>query len=342
VGLEWRDARSAGSTDDTGWGRDDAAYLCEYDPDTCVGLGPNRERIAKPIAANRFWVNFDEGSWFHASHVRLEEDDPISLSILRDVTGAAELMPKVDDAIANLAPLSLHAKDHVSIYALDCELNRTASGVPADRLRLKEGIDKALESWTNRVKDKGAAPCRNPIHLWGAMTVISEQLFRLPGRRVILAVTDGNDKGSVNPWNALRLYDQESGIAVFGVMPVPCGAGSVFLERASRENPFQSLCELSGGIVQMTKKSGLELTLNRFMTMVRERYIVEFPRPAKFSAGEYGMAVKIDKGNHFFIRPVGISVPVPDAKVQSDPTTVPDDPSLAPEIGNRHVLTKPN
>ena len=37
VGLEWRDARSAGSTDGAGWGRDDAACLYEYDPDTRVG-----------------------------------------------------------------------------------------------------------------------------------------------------------------------------------------------------------------------------------------------------------------------------------------------------------------
>jgi hypothetical protein len=158
-------------------------------------LGPHRERIAKPIAANRFWVNFDEGPWFHATHVRLEEDDPISLSILLDTTGAAELTPKIDDAIANLAPLSLHAKDHVSIYALGCELTRTASDVPADHLQLKAQVDKALEKWTNRRNDNAAPPCRKPVHLWDAMSFISQEMYKLPGRRVILAVTDGTDKG---------------------------------------------------------------------------------------------------------------------------------------------------
>ncbi|HEY6414037.1 MAG TPA: hypothetical protein VIX42_10135 [Edaphobacter sp.] len=305
-------------------------------------LGADRERIAKPIPASRFWVNFNDGPWFHATHVRLEEDDPISLSIVLDATGGAGLMPKIDDAIANLAPLSLHAKDHVSIYALDCELTRAANDVPADHLQLKDEVDRALESWTNRSMDKHAAPCRNPVHLWDAMAFISQQLYKLPGRRVILAVTDGNDKGSVNSWNGLRLYDQQAGIAVFGVVPIPRDFGSAYLERWSRENPFQALCELSGGIVVMTKENKLEQTLNRFMTMVRGRYIVEFPRPANSSAGEYGMAVKIDKSNDLFIRAAGISFPVPDAAVRADPTTVPSDPSRAPEIGKRRVLTTPN
>jgi hypothetical protein len=35
--------------------------------------------------------------------------------------------------------------------------------------------------------------------------------------------------------------------------------------------------------------------------------------------GEYGMLVKIDKGDGFFVRSAGISVPLPDAEVKDDP-----------------------
>jgi hypothetical protein len=84
-------------------------------------LGPNRERLKTPIAEKRFSVRIDSGPWFRATHVRREGDDPISLSILLDVSGdASKLMPKISDVIAGLAPLSLHPKDHVSIYVLDC------------------------------------------------------------------------------------------------------------------------------------------------------------------------------------------------------------------------------
>jgi len=49
-------------------------------------LGPNRERLTKPIAENRFSVSIDSGPKFRATHVRLEGDDAISLSILLDVS----------------------------------------------------------------------------------------------------------------------------------------------------------------------------------------------------------------------------------------------------------------
>jgi hypothetical protein len=42
----------------------------------------------KPVAANRFSVSLDGGPQFRATYVRLERDDPISLSILIDVSAA--------------------------------------------------------------------------------------------------------------------------------------------------------------------------------------------------------------------------------------------------------------
>ena len=58
-------------------------------------LRPDRDHIPKPIDADRFSVSLDAGPWFPATHVRREGDDPISLSILLDVTGdGGLLMPK--------------------------------------------------------------------------------------------------------------------------------------------------------------------------------------------------------------------------------------------------------
>ncbi|HMH14466.1 MAG TPA: hypothetical protein VK578_15305 [Edaphobacter sp.] len=50
-----------------------------------VVVGPHGEQIKKPIEEKRFSVSIDSGPWFRATHVRLEGDDPISLSILLDV-----------------------------------------------------------------------------------------------------------------------------------------------------------------------------------------------------------------------------------------------------------------
>src|ERR1700736_1283443 len=78
-------------------------------------LAMNNDLIGKTIAESRFSVSIDSGRWFRATHVRQEGDDPISLSILLDVSGdAADLMPKMEDALGKLASLSLHSRDRVS------------------------------------------------------------------------------------------------------------------------------------------------------------------------------------------------------------------------------------
>jgi hypothetical protein len=301
-------------------------------------LGPHHERLKTPIAESLFSVSIDNGPWFRATHVRMEGDDPISLSILLDVSGGgAELMPKMADAIAALAPLSLHPKDHVSIYALDCSLVQSLNDVPAESGKLKVGVDKALESWMVRKRNNHGSNCRQSLHLWDALAYISSELYKLPGRRVILAVSQGEDEGSVHSWNELRTYAQATGVAVFGLTNFPLAAlGNMWRS----ENPFHSLCELSGGLMFWTGTNSPQEQLKPFVTMVRERYIVEFPRPANSTSGAHSMEVKVAKSNDF-IRSSGISVPIPDAAVLADPTTVPSDPTLTPELGTRKIMEKP-
>jgi hypothetical protein len=80
--------------------------------------------------------------------------------------------------------------------------------------------------------------------------------------------------------------------------------------------------------------------LKRFTTLLRERYIVEFPRPFKSEGGEHSLVVTIDKSDAF-IRSAGITVPIADPAVLADPMTVPSDPSRTPEYGKRRILTAP-
>ncbi len=275
---------------------------------------------------------------------RQEGDDPISLSIMLDVSGdAAELMPTMGDAIANLAPLSLHPEDHVSIYVVDCSLIRAGYDMPAERGELKVAVDHALQSWTVRRQNKRQPGCQQSMHLWDAVASVANGLHKVPGRRVILVVSDGVDRGSKSAWRDVVLYAQTMGIAIFGMTntPQPFIGRSRVSPWLSNENPFQSLCELSGGIVLSTTTRSPAETLKRFTTMLRERYIVEFPRPARTTPGEHGMVVKVAKGDADFIRSAGISVPMPDAAVLVDPTTVQSDPSLTPELGTRKAMTKP-
>jgi hypothetical protein len=301
-------------------------------------LDPKRRPLKKPITANRFSVSIDSGPWFRATHVRQEGSDAISLSILLDVSGgSSELMTKMNSAIAALAPDGLHAKDHVSIYALDCSLVQSLNDVPAESERLKIAVNEALQTWMlPEVK------CEQSIHLWDSLALVVTHLSKLPGRRVILAVSNGRDEGSVRSWNEVRYLAEAAGVAVFGVTYVPFEAKDQqhrFLSWSS-EDPFHSVCELSGGMVLLSTSTSLEFTLQRIVTLLRERYIVEFPRPANATSGVHSQEVRIAKSKDF-IRPAGVSFPIPDPSALVDPTTVPSDPSRKPVMGTRKPMAIP-
>lgn len=315
-------------------------------------LGPNQDRVG-PIATNRFSVSFDSGPSFPVAHARLEGDDPISLAILLDVSGhSAGLMRNASDGIAGLAPNWLHPHDNVSIYSLGCKLTRSAE-VPAEASTLKRAVDDALAPSQNRTPDKHARRCQQTIHLWDALVYATNQLRGLPGRRVILVLTDGKDEGSRNTWNELRLFAQTSAVAVFAVRstkaasletPEGTAVDSSYAIRQiwpnfgrSMEDPLNSVCQLSGGMVFTTDERSLAKTLQRFTSIVRGRYIVEFPRP-NGTSGPHDMQVRVNKGADYFIRPTGISVPIADPALARDPTTVPADPAHEPEMGSRKIL----
>ncbi len=297
-------------------------------------LDPGRQRIAVPIAEDRFSVSVDSGPWFRATHVRREGGDPISLAILLDMRfGADDFIPKLRDAMADLATSSLHERDHVSIYTLGCDLMRSANDVPADATQLAQGVDDGLKFWAIQK----TVVCLQQDHLWDALAYIGGQLYQLPGRRVILAVSQGRDIGSKKTWNETRSYLQAAGVAVFGIshaIPEP-------KIHSQEVDQFGAMCESNGGLVFTTAMPMFSGTVKTFVTMVRDRYIVEFPRPTDATPGTHEMRIKIAKGDTDFIRAAGISMPIQDPAVLTDPTTVSAGPKDTPEIGSRKVLSKP-
>jgi VWFA-related protein len=246
-------------------------------------LRPNGDRVKAPILDTRFSVSLDSGPWFPATHLRPAGDDPISLSILLDVNGhGGSLMSKMPEAIAGLAPESLRSQDHVSVYALDCSLISGASDLPADSAALKQAVDSALSSWTernskNHVRGVADNDCKQKEHLWDALAKLTESLHRLPGRRVILVVSDGKDNGSAHTWNQVIEQAQGASVAIFGLKYSPDttttstenplqsrGEYGISTETAplvelDKESPFRNLCELTGGTAKLASPNSCEI-----------------------------------------------------------------------------------
>jgi len=317
-------------------------------------LTPAHERM-KAVAASRFRVSLDSGPLFQPTHVRVEGDEPLSLAILIDDTVAgSELLPVVEDAVAGLAPGYLRPQDRVSIYVMDCSLIRTAESVPPDSAELRAAVSQAMMPWKfrgtalqrmgNGVKDEDR-DCRPSLPLWDSLANVTQELSRQPGRRVLLAITDGRDDGSRTNWKQVQELAQMASVAIFGVltpgkvrmregydggMVRVAGAGGV-------EDRFNLICELSGGVEVSANRKNLGKTLQGLTSMWRQRYILEFPRGDNVTAGYHTIAVSILNSNAY-IRITGITFPAADPKVLADPTTLHSDPALAPELGTRRVV----
>jgi hypothetical protein len=247
----------------------------------------------------------------------------------------------------------------VSVYALGCSLVRSQNNAPPYRAVLQAGVAVAVERSMARKdnqgeRDQGEKNCELRGHLWDGLAQVAVTLSDFPGRRVILVITDGHDTGSKHLWNEVREFAQMKGIAVFALNFAPAttsGMGTYGVGRGGYvpsgggsyhvENALLSVCELSGGtVMRINDPATLSKSLERFVTMLRERYVVEFPRPSNSTAGKHGMEVKIDKGI-YKVRPSGVSVRLPDPAWAADPTTIQTGPAQTPEEGTRKVMKKP-
>ena len=295
------------------------------------------------VAERSFIVRIDGGPPFHVTHVRMEGDDPIALSVLLDLhaMGTSELM-KSPEALAELAPSSLHPVDAVSVYALDCQLVRTVADQPATPTVLEKAARVALSTLRDGNKARRKEACHDRWNLLDAVFAMSNHLAQQRARRVILVFTDGSDGGSRATWDLVRQAAQMTGVAIFAIVPPgegvlrahnPQSGTFAGWEPTAGVRDLNSLCEASGGMILEESAGTLTGRLEHFISLVRGRYILDFPRPAT-SAGMHRLEVSIDKVSAF-IRPAGAAFPLADPELEKERNVVVPDPSKAPQVGTK-------
>ena len=177
---------------------------------------------------------------------------------------------------------------------------------------------------------------------------MSQDIGDLPGRRVILVISDGADRHSVNDWLTVARFAGNKSIAIFGIRPVysptamtASGFDDGWLTTVESD-PFGMLCGSSGGLVLDGDKSKRMMAgqIQRLITMLRNRYIIEFPRPANGTAGFYGSMCR-SRDPSAIVRPAGIAFPPRERDPKQPDGTVPQDPSQMPLVGSKHEETKP-
>lgn len=286
-----------------------------------------------PIDFRRFQVSLDEGKKFAPTHVRMEGEDPLELAILLDVSGSQRhLIEGFADAVAAMAANSLHAQDRVSIYALNCNLIRSALLIPARPGLVKDAVQRALSA-PGLNEAKSGDPCQDHVYLWGAMAAVVKDLSGSAGRPVILVVSGGTDWGSRLTWTDLHSYAAVEGVALFGMNDGYEDPDHVW--RSDVRDHFRGLCESTGGIVMQASGRDLQKRLQQWIAMLRNRYVVEFPRPQQLGMGSHNIEVSIKKDALAFVTLSGVSMNLPDPKMTSDPNYIPSQEGADIPVGTR-------
>jgi hypothetical protein len=267
----------------------------------------------------------------------MEGDDPLDIAIILDPSGSQRyLMGGFAEAAAEMAAKSLHRQDHVTIYALGCSMVRTPMRMPAEPELVRHAVENALKAPALSRSSDPSTPCAKKIYLWGAVAQVVKELNDATGRRVILVVSDGGDDGSVVKWTQLHEFAAANGVAIFGMNDGANPSRTAWGD--ATRNPLTALCESTGGIVIRGWRHDLSKPLQRWVALLRGRYVVEFPRPQALSTGSHDITVSIKKDGLAFVTLAGVSMTLPDPKLTSDPNYVPSQKGSDIPVGTRRPL----
>ena len=278
----------------------------------------------RPVALlppERFDIRMDAGKPFHPASLHLEGDEPLNIAfLLDDSRDPFKTLGQYGASLAAMVPGALHPADHVTIYALDCTVARTMDNAPANAEALKNAVAKGLAY--EKLHGGGTKPaCGSTVRLWDFAAVAIEALGKQPGRRVLVIVSGGNDKKSVNDWMAVQGSAVKHSVAIFGLRDqglydsdaytpkfstgskIGSGTSNQVQEAQSitkgNARPFDLLCGNTGGMVINTTPDDLGDRLSEVIRILRERQIVQFPRGGYVADGTHAFRISVESKDWF-------------------------------------------
>jgi hypothetical protein len=286
------------------------------------------------IDTGRFHISLDAGSTFEPKHMHVEGNEPITLAIVVDRNSHLDfLLPSLPKQVEHMVTTALLPHDHVSLYTLDCGLELWRKDVTANSPELFPAV------YAESMGPRKSSKCSSRASLFDSLATVVRDMSTLPGRRVMVVISRGENDGGTIKWRMLRQYAAGHSTAIFGVVPLPEMGTQSYNVFPGPEDPFDAVCEMSGGLRLTSGNTDLGDTLMNLIDIVRQRYILEFSRPDDGIPGEHVIDVTIARSNAL-VRPGGITVPLADPSILNDPTTVRSAPSTA-TYGKRKVMKQP-
>lgn len=241
-------------------------------------LGEHREEIA-PLLKEQFRVTLDQREF--PVTIRREGDDPLEVTVLVDTSDPQNsLLPLLRDAFSSLSTVSLRPSDHLSVFGMDgCKLRRFRTLDPAKNGDIAVSVSNAAQT-----PSAVHGNCSNPAGLWDVLWYLVTSMQNLPGRRILLPITNGDASKSTKTASAVRQVANQYGVSLFpiaerGRLQGPLRGGDVRFMDSGSILYLSTVSEFSGGIVSEAIPPNVPYALAYVFQMVRSRYILEFPRP---------------------------------------------------------------
>ncbi len=259
-----------------------------------LAVGRKTKVPAGGLTVDAIKLRIDDGPEFKPTFLTVQGDAPLSIAILFDISGSeAGLLGSFKQDLATLAGATLRPVDEVEFYTFGQQVRKQGDFLAAS----KDGVAAALLNVNDKSGDvvdpmKKAGGTR----LWDAMYDAAQDLSTRKGVRVVLALTDGKDNGGRRTTEELMKFSAEHGVTLFGLqydsvasnVNKAMSLGMVYLD--TRFNP---VCEQTGGLVIATGAGKRMQTLENLVTLLRTRYIVEFPPPAGMKDGEHWVGIEL-------------------------------------------------
>jgi len=286
------------------------------------------------LTKEQFTLSLDSGPKFRPTQIHLEGDDPIVMGFLLDTSGSEEdLIRSASAAIASLATHALKPRDRIAIFAFDCSVVASPRLLDPNPADLRAATEDLLK--TTSMHGRKNSDCYHTGQVWSYMASVVNALSKFPGRRVVVAVTDAFDNKSKVTRAEVQEFATNLSTSIFTVdydrrvhNPI-----DDIRNRASRMD-VQLITGGTGGLILPTTPTTFADTLKNIVTLLRGRYIIEFPRPSNTSTGTHIIDVKVPKKDAVVLS-AGVSVPLPSDKELNDPDNVPSDPTRAPTVGTQ-------
>lgn len=296
------------------------------------------------LKPKQFRLSVDSGQLFQPPYVRREGEDALAITVLLDQQelGAA-MEARLASSVGALAERSLAQRDRVTIAVLNgCAVSQTGPFAVTTPTALEAKVAAVLNAQDGA--SSGAA-CEGPPKLRDALAMACAELGNASGRRVLLVLTNGLDRGSRITWRELRHAATTRSIAIFAVSVPPVaphtwGKATATGWGTAEPDALSALCDLTGGVLTRSDFSGTKRAMENVLHLVRERYILEFERPVRLDIGGHDLAVKV-KQSHVTVRGAGISFPPVKAEERDVTGTGATDSARSPVPGARRVLDGP-